>query len=185
VLTRLPGEALYIPPPRRCGGKVLYLDFDGVLHPESVYLYRNRGPALLNAPGHELFEHCKRLETVLSPYPDVRIVLSTSWVRMRRSLSNASRRLTPALQARVIGATYHKEMDARAFEDAPRGMQVWSDVLRRKPDAWLAVDDDDLHWPTWCRENLVHTDEILGISAPEVLAELQAKLAAMHEVHDG
>jgi len=72
-------------------------------------------------------------------------------------------------------------MDAELFKQAPRGMQVWADVLRRRPNDWLAIDDDYLHWPTWCRHKLVQTHEVLGISAPVVLAELRAKLAAMYQ----
>lgn len=174
----MPGPAYRVPPPRHMGGYVLYLDFDGVLHPESVYVYRRLGPVLVSAPGHTLFEHCALLEDVLAPYPDVHIVLSTSWVRHYKSVSYAARRLTPGLRAKVIGATYHKEMDAVAFADAPRGMQIWSDVLRRKPADWLALDDDYLHWPTWCCDKLVRTDEVLGISEPTVLLTLKAKLQA-------
>lgn len=58
-------------------------------------------------------------------------------------------------------------------------MQVWSDAIRRKPIGWLALDDDE-GWPTWCASNLVGTDDVLGISAPEVLSELKEKLAAMY-----
>jgi hypothetical protein len=65
------------------------------------------------------------------------------------------------------------------FLSTSRGMQVWSDVLRRKPKAWLALDDDYVGWPEWCRDNLIRTDPVLGISKPTVLAELQGKLAAM------
>lgn len=171
-----------VPPPRRTSGSMLYLDFDGVLHPESVYLLHKRGPQLQHAPGHSLFEHCSRLEDVLAPYPGVHIVLSTSWVRRYRgSVARVSRRLTPGLQARVVGATYHSRMDPAEFAAAPRGMQIWSDVLRRKPEAWLALDDDWLHWPAWCRDHLVRTDPMLGISEPTALADLKTKLAKMYD----
>ncbi|BBA43242.1 hypothetical protein BCCH1_57410 [Burkholderia contaminans] len=72
-------------------------------------------------------------------------------------------------------------MGAEDFAAAPRGMQIWADVLRRKPAAWLALDDDWLHWPTWCRDNLVRTDPVLGISEPRALEELKTKLAKMHD----
>jgi len=180
-LTGLHCPVHWVPPPRRTGGQVLFLDFDGVLHPKSVFFQYRRGPFLLNAPGHRLFEHAELLEQVLSPYPNICIVLSTSWVRRYKgSIAKVARRLTPGLQARVVGATYHSCMDAVEFGAASRGMQVWSDVLRRRPDAWLALDDDFGDWPDWCRDNLVETDAVLGISAPAVLAELRAKLAAMH-----
>ncbi len=182
MLKEFAGQTYEIPPPRHTGGRVLMLDFDGVLHPESVYLLHKRGPTLIDAPGHSLFEHCGLLEEILLPYVELRIVLSTSWVRRYRgSIQRVARRLTPGLRARVVGATYHSAMDASEFAAAPRGMQVWADVLRRKPAAWLALDDDWLHWPTWCRDCLVRTDPILGISEPSVLAELQTKLASMYE----
>lgn len=112
----------------------------------------------------------------------MRIVLSTAWVRpYRGSVARVSRRLTPSLQARVVGATYHSRMDPAEFAAAPRGMQIWSDVLRRKPKAWLALDDDWLHWPAWCSDHLVRTDSVLGISEPRVLEELKTKLAKMHD----
>ncbi|WP_321891540.1 HAD domain-containing protein [Burkholderia cenocepacia] len=171
-----------VPPPQRTGGHLLMLDYDGVLHPESVYLLHRRGPALMDAPGHKLFEHCGLLEEVLVPYPDVKIVLSTSWVRRYRgSIRRVARRLTPGLQARVVGATYHSRMDPVEFAAASRGMQIWSDVLRRKPEAWLALDDDWLHWPAWCRDCLVRTDPVLGISEPGVLSELITKLRRMYD----
>lgn len=180
-----PGPTFEIPPPRHTGGHLLFLDYDGVLHPENVHLLHRRGPTLLDAPGHDLFENCALLEYVLTPYPDVHIVLSTSWVRRYRgSIVRVSRRLTPGLRARVIGATYHSGMDPAQFAAAPRGMQIWSDVLRRKPEKWLALDDDWLHWPAWCRANLICTDPVLGISAPTVLADLKSKLAQMYECYD-
>ncbi|MBF3971709.1 HAD domain-containing protein [Burkholderia pseudomallei] len=178
MLPEPPGPTFPVPSRRHTGGKLLFLDWDGVLHPESVFFFPRKGPVLVDAPGHRLFEHCELLEGMLAPYPDLRIVLSTSWVRRYRgSIRRLSRKLTPGLQARVIGATYHSRMDPSEFAAASRGMQVWSDVLRRKPEAWLALDDDYLHWPAWCREQLVRTDEVLGISAPNVLEELKTKLA--------
>ncbi|MFL9898960.1 HAD domain-containing protein [Paraburkholderia fungorum] len=170
-----------VPPPAATGGFALYLDFDGVLHPENVHMRPGKGPYIESPLGHKLFENVGLLEKVLLPYPDLRVVLSTSWVRVYRSVARVARKLPPELRARVVGATFHEDMDAELFKQAPRGMQIWADVLRRKPDNWLAVDDDYLHWPTWCRDKLVRTHEVLGISAPVVLAELRAKLAAMYQ----
>ena len=156
---------------------MLYCDFDAVLHPQSVFVKPRVGPFLFNTPGHRLFEHVLLLESTLAQYPDVQIVLSTSWVRRYRgSIARVTRQFTPALRARVIGATYHSAMDAIAFADVPRGMQIWSDVLRRRPSSWLAIDDDEEGWPGWCRDRLVKTHDMFGISEPSVLAELRSKL---------
>lgn len=134
MLTGFPGPTLDVPRPRHTGGFVLYVEIDGVLNPESVYRTRKTGPWLFNAPGHRLFEHADLLADLLEPYPHVRIVLSTSWVRAYHSVRKVARRSPPRLRARVIGATYLSRMDPREFAAAPRGLQVWADVLRRKPN---------------------------------------------------
>ncbi|MFM0140400.1 HAD domain-containing protein [Caballeronia grimmiae] len=163
------------------GGKVLFLDFDGVLQPSEVYWFRGIGPRLMNCPGHELFENCDLLERELSPYADVRIVLSTSWVvRYRGSVRRLASNLGPSLAKRVVGATFHSRMDTVEFREASRGQQIWADVVRRKPSSWLALDDDDHGWPSWCRSQLVLTDPLLGIASPTALAELRLRLQEMH-----
>ncbi|MBB5502196.1 HAD domain-containing protein [Paraburkholderia sp. MM5384-R2] len=171
--------------PRWRGGPVLYLDFDGVLHPEEVWRCRGSGPYVASPPGHQVFEHAALLARCLEPFPGVRIVLSTNWVLVFGSVRKVARRLPPALRERVVGATFHRQMDGAWFRSIPRGVQVWGDVCRREPDAWLALDDDDAGWPAVCRRHLVHTDPVLGISHPAVLGQLQARLAAMYGRDEG
>lgn len=171
--------------PRSRGGTVLYLDFDGVLHPENVWRYPGSGPYVPSAPGHQVFEHAALLERCLVPYPGLRIVLSTNWMRVFRSVRKVARRLPPGLRERVVGATFHRRMDPGWVRSVPRGVQVWGDVCRRRPDAWLALDDDEAAWPAVCRSHLVCTDPVLGLSAPVVLTELHARLAAMHGAGEG
>lgn len=157
---------------------VLYLDFDGVLHHENVLWHPRRGAYMCAPPGYLLFQHVDLLEQILAPYPAVKIVLSTSWARVYGCIK-ASKRLPSSLQSRVIGATFHSKMDEDYFLAEPRGMQVWSDVLRRQPRAWLALDDDYQHWPAWCRDKYVRTHEHEGISEPAVEAEFRQKLEFM------
>lgn len=153
--------------PRRLRGydePVLYLDYDGVLHHENVLRHPKRG-IYVGHPGFVLFEHAALLEKLLEPFPAVRIVLSTSWVRVL-SYSRALERLPQGLQERVIGATFHSEMDDEMFASKSRGSQVLEDVARRQPRCWIALDDTDEGWPTEVRDRVVITDERLGISAP-------------------
>lgn len=173
-----------LPLPRVCGGPVLYLDFDGALHHENVCLDLKGGVffggiaqshGVTSGHPHRLFEHAPLLGALLEPYPKVRLVLSTRWV-LWRGFERARARLPLPLARRCIGSTFHKRMDRREFLELPRGMQIWSDVTRRQPSAWLAIDDDDTDWPVWCRDKLVCTDENWGIGEPGVLARLQAKL---------
>ena len=178
-MARWPGEPRPAKPPAGRGELVLYLDFDGVLHHEDVWWDRRRG-AYMNAHGHRLFEHVPLLEDLLAPWPEVKVVLSTSWVR-HYGFSGTARRLGPALRSRCIGATWHTSM--RDIEDAfaklPRGVQVAQDVARRKPAAWVAIDDDHDNWPAQFEMQLVRSNPIFGLSEPKVLAELRAKLTAM------
>jgi hypothetical protein len=180
--TGIPDNAFEIPLPRHTGGRVLYLDIDGVLNPSNVYFQRGKMPVLLDSPGHALFEHAGLLDTALRPYPSLRIVLSTSWARRYKgSLPKIGRYLTPGLRARIVGSTWHSRMLINdAYYRCPRGMQIWMDVVRRRPVDWLALDDDYVGWPTWCLDKLVKTDDVRGISAPGVLSELRMKLAAMY-----
>lgn len=162
-------------PPRGRDALLLYLDFDGVLHHENVLWHSAKGAYLSAPPAHVLFQHAALLQSLLEPLPQVRIVLSTSWVRVF-SCKGAADRLPPALRSRVIGATFHSQMDRGRFQAMPRGLQVWRDVQRRQPRDWLALDDDHLDWPSECLDQFIRTDEVLGISAPAVLQKLKDRL---------
>lgn len=161
------------------GEVVLYLDFDGVLHHENVWWHPRRG-AYIYTPGYQLFEHVHLLEAAIEPFPEVLIVLSTSWVRVRR-FSRAVKRLSPTLRERVIGATFHTKMNRHAFEALPRGIQVLNDVARRRPRQWLALDDDVQGWVPEYLDHLVHTDPILGLSEPGKVEALQSHMRRLHE----
>lgn len=158
--------------------RVLYLDFDGVLHHGNVLWHPKKGAYLCAPTGHRLFQHADLLAEIMSPYADLKIVLSTSWV-LRYGHGEAAKRLPLTLRQRVIGSTYHSRMHKAEFQQSSRGQQIWSDVVRRKPVGWIALDDDDVDWPSWCLGNLVRTDEFLGLSAPAVQQELRDKLQKM------
>nr|WP_315593680.1 HAD domain-containing protein [uncultured Cupriavidus sp.] len=156
--------------------QVLYLDFDGVLHPDSAYRTRS-GIELLHHPGHSLFEHVPLLDEMLAPYPDVKIVLSTSWLLIKGGYDHAEARLSPTLQERCIGGTFHRrEMRKAWFQSKSRPEQVLLDVHRRNPVAWVAVDDCPEGWPDWTSDHVVRTNSIFGIAASAVLQELKTKL---------
>jgi hypothetical protein len=156
---------------------VCYCDFDGVTHDDAVYSSRHDG-IHIRTPGRTLFEWLPILEKLLAPYPDVKIVLSTSWVRVK-GFEFAKRQLTPGLQSRVIGATFHnRETPKFDFDNMSRGMQIFADVRRRKPTRWFAIDNDDHAWPAGCRENLIKTDDRLGLSDPSVQDAIRKVLAS-------
>lgn len=139
---------------------ILFLDFDGVLHHENVTLHRckqssvrwlkERERRYLTATGHyikgvNLFEHCNRLAAALEPFPDVRIVLSTSWREHFRPEA-LKRFLTPVLASRVIGQTPHCDkyggVGSRLYE-----VLAYLDGNGLTDRPWIALDDQaQLFW---------------------------------------
>lgn len=166
------------PMSRHASHGLLYLDFDGVLHPADVHWSPQRGVFLGDrAQGHSLFEHAQLLAELLEDFPAVRLVLSTSWVPVR-GLAATVACLPSALQARVVGATYDsKLMLHEAWASVARGYQVLEDVERRRPAHWVAIDDDDKDWPTEHRHRLVKTDAQWGLSQAGAIEELRAHFA--------
>lgn len=157
---------------------VLFLDYDGVLHPNDVYMQKGRGIEL-RAHGHNLFEHVETLAGVLEPHPYIRIVLSTSWVAALRSFSKTKCYLPEALQQRVTGSTWHSGVDRYEWDAMARYDQIASYVMRHRLTDWLAVDDDDAGWPHSERHHLVHTDSRYGLGDVSALADLTMKLGLL------
>lgn len=156
---------------------VLYLDFDGTLHNEAVYWDIERNQPYLRAPArYTLFQHAALLDQMLAPYPDIAVVLSTSWVRYY-GIRKSAKELPAGLRSRVIGSTY--EGQPADFLYLPRGEQVAADAQRRRPARWLALDDDPIGWPDPALPHLLLTDPYEGISLPEVQVELRRRLVQL------
>jgi hypothetical protein len=158
----------------------LYLDFDGVLHHDNVWLDLKNRP-VLRGPGH-LFEHAKLLVEILSPYPEIEIVLSTGWVRVK-GFGYSVKKLPIELRQRVVEATWHsnfkldEELVSWWLNDASRYHQIASDVRRRKPSTWLAIDDDADGWPQHLRDQLIQCDPEIGLGSPDIRRQLETCLA--------
>lgn len=159
---------------------MLYLDLDGVVQHENVRWDRRRG-IYMAEPGHLLFQWLPQLENALAPFPQVGLVLSSSWC-VWPGYGKTLKMLPASLRDRFVGGTYHQLKHGsdphikEAFLAMPRGAQVCADVLRRRPAQWLAIDDDTQNWPEWARGNLVACDGSTGLSSPLVQAELHAQL---------
>ena len=160
--------------------KTLFLDFDGVLHPDDAYMVNGR--PMLKTTG-QLFMWAPLLADVLADFPDVEIVLSTSWARAL-SFSRARLYLPEELRGRVIGSTWHSAMAQR---EAPCFPFVWWDEVTRYQQIqryarraglkdWVAVDDQPEGWAAADLDKLVHTDSKTGLSDPATLALLAARL---------
>jgi len=186
--------AAYFPyvPGTRHAGTVVYVDFDGVLQHEAVMWHRRRGIYMspTEAPGHTLFEWTHHLEEALLAFPDVALVLSSTWC-IRPGFGKALKRLPESLRLKFVGGTFHRRVHGadpwllQSFRSTPRWKQIANDVARRQPQAWLAIDDDTEDWPDDLRNNLVACQGSTGLSSPEVRAELRRKLAEAAAVQRG
>ncbi|MEQ6352809.1 HAD domain-containing protein [Ralstonia pseudosolanacearum] len=166
---------------------ILFLDFDGVLHPDAAYC--ERGRPVLRAEG-ALFMWAPILVDIVAPFPALRIVLSTSWVRVLR-FDRARSYLPRELQRRVIGATWHSAMARHPegshrindwYATATRYQQIVRYVERSGAAAseWLAIDDDDDGWEDVNRFRLIPTDGRFGLSVLKTQHELRSKLERLH-----
>ena len=153
---------------------LLFLDFDGVLHPDAAYL--ERGRPTLRGPGH-LFMWTGILEQLLAPYSMLDIVLSTSWVRWR-SYSRTCKALPDSLRSRIVGATWHSRMDPREWAELTRYQEIRRYLRHQRDARWLALDDDDEGWPEAERDHLICTDADRGLSDLETQRRLKDALAA-------
>jgi len=152
---------------------IIFLDFDGVLHPDSAYLVNGR--PVLRGDG-ELFMWTFLLSDLLAACPNVRIVLSTSWVRLL-SFTRARSYLPEALQKRVIGATWHSRIeDYQRWDSASRYQQIRRYVNRAGLKNWIAIDDDGEGWSPADADRLIQTDGERGISDPAILLQIADKL---------
>lgn len=153
---------------------VLYLDFDGVLHPDSVY--NHQGEFQLRATGHHLFESAPILDHLLSPVPAVRLVLSTSWVRIL-GFEVARAQLPDALAIRVVGSTWNPAFNQFEWLHMPRHEQIARHLAAFKIQHWVAIDDDHHEWPAEMASHLVRVSSELGLQGETAQVSLSDALA--------
>ena len=156
---------------------ILFLDFDGVLHPDAVYLTR-QGPTL-KAEG-TLFMWAPILANLLEDFPMISLVLSTSWVR-HLGYKRALGYLPLELRERVIGSTWHSSMakgwaDENQWDGRTRYDQICRYAARSQLRHWVALDDDVQGWAEGVAQHLIACEPDLGLSSAQTQAELQNSL---------
>jgi len=131
---------------------ILFLDFDGVLHEDPCF------------DEARLFARAPDLAQALEPFPEVRIVLSTSW-RSQRTLEQMTQPLPPALRRRVVDAT-----PLATSADTPAALRpyrrhaecaTWLRAQGHEHTSWFALDDRPSLFAPHC-EQLVLCDSNVG-----------------------
>jgi hypothetical protein len=116
---------------------ILFLDIDGVLHPEIL-----RGK-------NTLFGRLPLVEEVLREYPAVDIVISSAW-RLKHTLAELRSNFSPDIAARIVGVTpdHRKLCDKDSPESLTRFSRHWEcdswiRTNRYSFTRWMALDDRD------------------------------------------
>lgn len=156
---------------------ILFLDYDGVLHPE-----------LFADQDREVFCRVDRLWEILRACPEVQVVFSTSWrekfpfdelvdfstANGGEDLANRFIGATPVIKPEGRDDYRRREIECLAWLDANRDRFP---LLKRDKPRWLALDDI-AYWyslPCW---NLHLVDYRTGLTekdVSEVIRKLRAK----------
>jgi hypothetical protein len=123
---------------------VLFLDFDGVLHP------------LLARHGGDAFCYLPRLENVLRDFPAVRLVVASAR-REGVSLSDLAQHFAPDIACRIVGAT-PVLLVVNACDISSNRYREIQAYLNGSGERWFALDDDASLYPPECGELIVCDD---------------------------
>lgn len=149
---------------------ILFLDFDGVLHPDPC------------TEATQLFENAPRLARVLEGFAGVGVVLSTSWrtVRTERQLLDP---LPESLRERVLGMTPRRSQFTPPSALLPYRRQAecmrWLEEHNMAAGPWLALDDRSDGFQPYC-ENLIVCNSRTGFN-DQVAAHLASVLTLANE----
>jgi hypothetical protein len=149
---------------------ILFLDFDGVLHPDPC------------TQEGRLFENAPRLARVLDGFPAVGVVLSTSW-RTVRTEPELLERLPESLRPRVLGATPRRSDFTPPTELLPYRRHAecmrWLEEHGMAAGPWWALDDRAEWFKPYC-ENLIECNPRFGFD-DRVAARLRSAFAMARE----
>jgi hypothetical protein len=119
--------------------RILFLDFDGVLHPQ-----HESGVC----PFGYMDNFCQLMRDT-DPAGRVEIVISSTW-RLQETLEELRAHFPPDVAARIIGVTPHLPPPPHARRGS-RQREIESWMAQHAPDgAWLAVDDIALYFDIDC-----------------------------------
>lgn len=147
---------------------ILFLDFDGVTHPEGCRTA-------------DLFCRLPLIEGVLLRHPHVQIVVSSSW-RKNRPLEELRQRFRLELRERVVGCTPLARQDpCEPAMGYVREIECLTWLQAHRQDVqWVALDDNPLLFQKDC-PNLLAIDGRVGFTEVDAL-RLDARLQPMQPV---
>lgn len=136
--------------------RLIFLDFDGVLHPCTA----------------GTLVYIDRFEAFLRKHPSLHVVIASTW-RLDHSWADLQAFFSPDLRGRLLGVTPE---DSSAYGPArEREINSWRQANRCTALPWVALDDDASLFTPGC-PNLVLCETIRGLRQAQ-LSQIEAKLA--------
>lgn len=162
---------------------ILFLDFDGVLHPDGAIL-KNGAPCM--PCGSDFFVWASGLQNALAMYDQsqLQIVLSTSWAHSL-GYRYACEALPADIGCRVIDATWHKDhylvtgITNSRWWKMPRHKQIELYTEKHSIHQWLAIDNNHDGFGPSKEDCIVRCDSAKGLSCPDTRQSLSGKLRKM------
>lgn len=148
--------------------RALFLDFDGVLHRFDQCLLVRDGDNL-SVTGEGMFGYWPVLVEALAPYPELPIVVHSSW-RYLYSCEELKEMLPRPLAQRVVHTT---------GTELARYPSIQAFVAAHGVKRYLILDDEARDFPSGVPE-LILTPAIQGVSCPHVQRKLKQALIDMH-----
>lgn len=145
---------------------ILFLDFDGVLHPE-------------NCNPSDYFVHQDTFNHVLRILKNVEVVISSTW-RAKRNLDELRALFLPTIAQQIVGLTPFYLQLEDSVSDTLFGYEreaecvAWLRQNDRVTEQWLALDDRAWNFRPFCK-NLFLLDGRVGLDtkmAQELLFRL-------------
>ena len=140
--------------------KILFLDFDGVLHPDRYSLTSHDPDRVFR--NNEIFSQAPVLAGLMTEFP-CQIVISSSW-RFSYNLDEMKEKLPKAISKNVIGVTGDAYIGPY-----PRFNEIKEYLLSRNKSlyGWRALDDSKIEFPSGCTD-LILCDPNTGLASKQI-----------------
>ena len=140
--------------------KYLFLDFDGVLHPNRYSLSNSDPDRVFTS--NEIFSQAPVLAGLITEFP-CQIIISSSW-RFNYNIDEIKEKLPKAIAKNVVGVTGDAYIGRY-----PRYNEIQEYLISRNKSLYAcrALDDSKIEFPNGCSD-LILCDSNTGIASKQI-----------------
>ena len=127
---------------------LVFLDFDGVLHPYPC-------------SDSEYFCWMDNLESVLHTFSNTEVIISSSW-REHYDFSALQQLFPKSIQKQIIGVT--PVITESSYDEGGRELEIvrWLQQQKREHENWIAIDDNIYLFDQYVH-NVIECDSMTGL----------------------